>query len=399
VALHHRRPGLAGVAGYLILLAGCSRPAEPVAQSAAGPILPQEQPGAPVPPANVPQANPATPAPAEVPQAATADSYTDLYGDQGGEEVVPAGKAPANAPLRARKGDTFFKLSNPRIEPTGRRPFPALVVDYERVHDGPYGGQALIVRPDMGPDQTYLLLGPFASRAGKIEISLGIPVPGRPGPPKNAELFLTRQEHRYGGDFRPTFKVSNSVMMGMTRFPPTLARSWTAEEAAKLKQPPPEGPKFNSHPDTGEDTEFVGDTTGGGNFRYAEAGKAVLGVDYWSGEWDKEPCLANVIPVYDQKQPVEGTQRLMAKAGYAIGGMTVRTKRFVNAVRIVFMKLTPDGKLDPKDSYTSNWLGHEKVGLNEVKLGGDGRLVIGLNCKKGAILNALALVMDAAGGK
>ena len=34
-------------------------------------------------------------------------------------------------------------------------------------------------------------------------------------------------------------------------------------------------------------------------------------------------------------------QRVMAKPGYAVGGMTVRTKRYVNAVQVVFMKHQP----------------------------------------------------------
>ena len=70
----------------------------------------------------------------------------------------------------------------------------------------------------------------------------------------------------------------------------------------------------------------------------------------------------------------------------------MKTKRYVNAVRVTFMKLGADGKLDPKDSYTSDWLGADKVEGKEVRLGGDGRTVIGLNCRQGAILNAVALV-------
>lgn len=158
--------------------------------------------------------------------------------------------------------------------------------------------------------------------------------------------------------------------------------------------PPKNAPRHGANPNAGEDTAFVGDTKNGGSFRYAEPGKPLLGVEYGLGEWDREPCLSRLVPVYDADQPSEGRQRLMARPGYAVGGLVVRSKRYVNAVQVVFLKLTADGKLDARDSYTSPWIGHEKVGTAEEKLGGNGRLVIGLHCKQGAILNAVALVLD-----
>lgn len=318
----------------------------------------------------------------------------DLYGETGGEEVLPADKALASIPLRARKGDTFFKLTNAKLEPIGRNPFPVLSVEYEKLTEGPYNGVSLIVQRADGRSETYLLVRPFAERKGKIEIGLGIAPPGQAGPPKNAELYLTRSEHRYGGDFRPTFKVSTSAMIGEVK-EKTLPRAWKPDEITRLRVPPPEGPKPNANPSVGEDTRFAGDTTGGGMFRYAEVRKPVIGVEYWAGAWDKEPCLARLIPVYATEQPVEGAaQRVMAKPGYAVGALTVRTKRYVNAVQVTFMKVTSESKLDPTDSYTSAWLGATEVTGKEIKIGGDGRLVIGMNCKQGAILNSVALVME-----
>jgi RNA polymerase sigma factor (sigma-70 family) len=345
---------------------------------------------------DVPPDRPKLDPPKGPPEPAVADAR-DLYGETGGEETLPADKALASVPLRARKGDTFFKLSNAKVEPIGRNPFPVLSVDYEKLTEGPYNGVALVVQRAEGRAQTYLLIRPFGERKGKIEISLGIAPPGQPGPPKTAELYLTRGEHRYGGDFRPNFKVSTSAMIGEMK-EKTLAREWKPEEIARLRIPPPEGPKANANPAVGQDTRFAGDS-GGGNFRYAESGKPVIGVEYWTGAWDKEPCLARLIPVYTPEQPVEGAgQRVMAKPGYAVGALTVRTKRHVNAVQITFMKLS-DGKLDPKDSYTSEWLGATDVAGKEIKLGGDGRAVIGLNCRQGGILNAVALVIENKSGK
>lgn len=362
-----------------------------VCVAAVGCDLKQPPAAAPANPQGNARAGATGPAVAATPTAAAAADASALYSAQtGGEQFAPE-SSPPSTPLRARKADTFFRLSNPRFEPVGKQPFPYLAVDYERVSEGSYNGQALIVRDARGHDQTVLLAGPF-DRAGVIEINVGFGAPGT-SPPKDAEFYMTRQERRYGGEFLPTFKVSNSVVMGTTKFPVTLARNWTTAEVEKLRQPPPEGPKPNAHPDVGEDTKFVGDENGG-SFRYAEAGKPVIGVEFWAGAWDNEPCLARLIPVHESKQPTEpATKRIMAKSGYAVGGMTVRSKRYVNAVRVAFMKLKPDGGLDPADKYASEWLGPDVEETKETELGGDGRAVVGLHCRQGAILNAMALVM------
>ena len=321
------------------------------------------------------------------------DPAIKLYGDSIGEEFAPLNSL-ASTPLRARKGDILYRLTNPKLEPVGRKPFPVLSVEYERLTDGVYGGQSLIVRDKSGRDQTILLFGPMNDRSGKLEIDLGIGGPGR-SLPNDVELFLIRQEHRYPDGFRPTFKVSNSVTIGTPKLPLTFPRRWTENETAKLQTPPPEGPKPNANSSIGEDTAFAGDSKNGGSFRYAESDKKVIGVDYWAGEWDKEPCLARLIPVYVAKQPVEGVaKRVVAREGYAVGGITVRTRTFANSVQLVFMKIKSDGGLDPMDNYTSDWLGADVSGVKEIKLGGVGRSVIGFHCKQGAILNALALVME-----
>jgi S1-C subfamily serine protease len=67
---------------------------------------------------------------------------------------------------------------------------------------------------------------------------------------------------------------------------------------------------------------------------------------------------------------------LKAKSGYAVGAITAKHGLFFDGMSITFMRIV-DGKLDPKDSYESEW-----VGTNErkppTKLGGDGTRVIGI---------------------
>lgn len=145
----------------------------------------------------------------------------------------------------------------------------------------------------------------------------------------------------------------------------------------------------------GEDTQFVGEPNTLPKQRSAQAGKPMIGVDYREGQWAGEPSLARIFPIYEEKaHQGAGYTRVLAKPGYAVGAVNVRTKKYVNAIQLVFMKLTPNGRLDPKDSYTSAWLGQEKVGTKETKLGGDGRLVIGVSCQQVAVIDAMALVME-----
>jgi hypothetical protein len=321
------------------------------------------------------------------------DPAADLYGDQGGEPVLSVDKAPSDAPLRARKGDTFFRLSNPRIE-TNRPGLPALAVDYERIRDGEFGGATLMIRSADGNVRSVLLLGPMGNKADTIEIEQHFPSFNGPAFPENLELFLVRSDQRYGIRDQPRFKVSNSAVRGSMPGL-TLARNWTAEEAARLRQPPPNFNNANAYPNYGHDTPFAGDTTGGALFRFVDPKQTLLGVEYRLGAWDNEPCIGQLVPVFTRDQATTYEPRIIAREGYAVGGMNVQTGRFVDAVQLVFMKLTGDDRLDPGDRFTSDWIGYPKDGQG-TPLGGDGRRVIGLHCRQGAILNALALVMDKA---
>ena len=49
----------------------------------------------------------------------------------------------------------------------------------------------------------------------------------------------------------------------------------------------------------------------------------------------------------------------------------------MDGMLVIFMRVTPDGKLDPQDSYRSDWVGG-KGGGPETLLGGDGTPVIGI---------------------
>jgi hypothetical protein len=211
------------------------------------------------------------------------------------------------------------------------------------------------------------------------------------------ELYLTRGEGRYGMQPMPVFKVSNSVTVGnMPR--KTLARNWTKEEIDRLTKPPPNYANANAHPNVGQDTPFAGDTTGGGSMRYVEPGGLLLGVEYRLGEWDKEKCLGTLVPIFSRQQPATLKDRVLAPEGYAVGAFKVQSKKFADAVKVIFFRVKPDGRLDPNDAFPSEWIGYPE-GEEGKTLGGDGTRVIGIVNRQGAILNGVALVLDPAGGK
>jgi hypothetical protein len=338
--------------------------------------------------------------------------------------------------------DTILKLSKPRSEvikeaaATGPGKFPkkgpapnpdgtpVISVDYEVVSEKAMGGDlSLILRTADGQDST-VSIGKLENRKGKISLKVA-DAPMRKGPfakggpikgpgvkddppsadalPQNLEMYLVRNEARYGKEYIRSFKVSNSVIMGETKFPITEARDWTPLEGSIFAKPPVEPPKPGLNQGIGEDTKFVGkapEPNGPFRLRYVDPKQPLLGVDFTVHFWPipgggKEDCLGNLTPIFNRDYPDMGQTRVLAKPGYAVGAITVKSNNFVNTIQITFMKLNADNSgLDTKDSYTSPWQGPEVDGAKETKLGGDGRKVIGVYLHKGGVIQGLALVMD-----
>jgi hypothetical protein len=317
-----------------------------------------------------------------------------LYADLGGEEVAPADPGLPNTVLRARATDTFYRLANARVGQPSRGPGEALLVDYEIVRRGKHTGSTLVVHTADGRRQSVHLMffGPQQDR-GTFELKTF----GFGGFPKNAELYMTNGDFRYGVH-SPTFKVSNSVVLG-TMPVQTKARNWTGLEIARYTKDPPNHTAANVHPAVGKDTEVVGDAKNGTPMRYVQPGGHLLGLEFRLQEWEKEKAIGGLTAVFLRDQePTPGLTRVMAKDGYAVGGVEVHTQKFVDAVRLRFMKVRPDGGLDKNDTYTSDWIGHPGGGAPKV-LAGDGSKIIGINLRQGVVINGLALVTDQGGGK
>lgn len=322
-----------------------------------------------------------------------------------GEKVQPAEKAPDDAPLLAPRGTPLYKLSNARIGNPGPGPYPYLMVDYECTTGKPGGDPSLVVRYPDGDERTVQLQSFGRLPKGdtlKVQIGGGF----RPGAqtPKDLELFLVQADGRWHEEgFKPRYKVSNSVTVGDYKRDLTMARAWKKDEVAKLNDPPPQGPNPNEdNKSIGQDLEFAGNPDAQGvPVRYVDkAQKPVLGVAYYlaqgkdaAGKATKH--VVHFTPVYHPRQPAGPIMtKLMAKPGYAVGGLAVKSSdKLIHAIQVTFMKLKPDGSLDAKDSYASQWLGSPDAGSTEKKLDGGGAKVIGFSEKAFGHLLAIALVV------
>lgn len=133
---------------------------------------------------------------------------------------------------------------------------------------------------------------------------------------------------------------------------------------------------------------------GGFAFESIDAAKRpVIGFHSSFGPWGGKQWIRQMEPFYDEEPALPNSDRVMAKPGYAVGGLLLDAPEFVNAYAVVFMRVAADGKLDPADSYTSDWIG-PKSDKTPQPLNGQGKAVIGVHGRAGAILNAVGLVLS-----
>jgi predicted Zn finger-like uncharacterized protein len=156
----------------------------------------------------------------------------------------------------------------------------------------------------------------------------------------------------------------------------------------KINQPKmpnfgPEGPKG---PPGTRSTEILG-----GHFdnEFVDAGpqeSLLIGLEVGLDKFTVEDVMYSIRPIYRVNNKEEyGKQRgkkrervvkVIAKPGYAIGAITIKAGLLVDGLSVTFMKVK-GMKLDPTDSYESEWVGGMGGG-GPTKLGGDGSPVVGI---------------------
>jgi hypothetical protein len=141
----------------------------------------------------------------------------------------------------------------------------------------------------------------------------------------------------------------------------------------------------------------AGDLVGGkGGFVFkavSPSRQPIVGFRYAVGAWGGKQALSQLDPVFE-RGPSRGSGTLvMAREGYAVSGLQIDATELVNAVQIVFARQQADGSLDPADSYTSDWLGAPSGAAGQ-KLASGTRRLIGIQGRRGAVIDALGLVLD-----
>lgn len=105
------------------------------------------------------------------------------------------------------------------------------------------------------------------------------------------------------------------------------------------------------------------------------------------------PIFATASGLRDgNRRGIESGARVLAKQGYAVGGMRVKRSTFIDSVQIIFMRIKPDGlSLDPKDFYVSDSFGGKGGGKAE-ELTANGRLIVGVTGYAGHYIAGVGFV-------
>ena len=151
-----------------------------------------------------------------------------------------------------------------------------------------------------------------------------------------------------------------------------------------------------------EQSEPAGGSGGGLFEEIPRDGALLVGLDLAVGNYAGHKVVRAVLGVYMTAQGILqgephgelGTDyvKLLAKPGYAVGAIKVRGGNRVDGLSLTFMRIRED-RLDPRDSYSSAWVGGEG-GNAPVTVGGEGRAVVGIFGGVGAELDRFGLMLD-----
>lgn len=149
-----------------------------------------------------------------------------------------------------------------------------------------------------------------------------------------------------------------------------------------------------------------GTMMGTGKDEYTELpalGGLLTGFEVTYGDFGGNATVTTVRPIFRTAagrklgvvhgNPGKGVYRVEAKTGYAVGAVTIQAGLGVDGMSVTFMKVSGT-KLDPKDSYESEWLGGPGGG-KRMKLAGNGTPVIGIfgrTAEGNSTFNGLGLI-------
>ena len=318
------------------------------------------------------------------------EAPANLYGTQGNAQIAPALLAPHTI-MRARSDDTFYRIGNPRVAPSGGNPRGSFHVQFQVAPRGKLSATHLVLR--FNDNKVFkTALGPVVNKDKGSVGSVKDPTTGAQFP-EDIECYLVRVDSSFGNP-AGVFLVSDVVHLGNFAGEETRPRDWTSEEIARFTKEAPPGLRENAFPEIGVDTQFAGSSLGGIPRRYVDPKGHLLGLEYRIGAWRGEQCISGLQPVYSLDQNKLYPNRVVAKEGYAVSGAEVQVRNQVDAIKFRFRRIKPDGALDPADAYESAWFGaFDPTGPNTT-LGDTGPRVLGFVTRAGVVVNGFALVLD-----
>jgi len=106
-----------------------------------------------------------------------------------------------------------------------------------------------------------------------------------------------------------------------------------------------------------------------------------------------KPVIAKLAPLFSvEANPPAEVVNVVAKDGYAVGGLIVDTDgKYVVAVKVIFVGYK-NGHVVKSDTYTSDWVGTADTN-KPVTLGGNGEMVVGTCGRNAANLAAIGLLV------
>lgn len=180
---------------------------------------------------------------------------------------------------------------------------------------------------------------------------------------------------------------------------PGPARPPRGNPPGRPARPPGNGVSPPSRPAAGfSDDESIGIRSklfgGTGGFPFTKVSaeqKPVVGVRYRTAPWDGQERLALVDPLFEREAAGPNDRVVVANSGYVLGAVEIHAPdKFVDGLRLVFVKQTAEGGLDFDDSYKSDWIGADAV--DPVRLDQNGSPIIGFHGRGGAVVDALGVI-------
>ncbi len=133
----------------------------------------------------------------------------------------------------------------------------------------------------------------------------------------------------------------------------------------------------------------------------AKDGGYIVGFKYGGGGWFQFRVLGALTPIFatadgtregQKRGKHDASETVMAKDGYAVGGIVARGGDVVNCIQVIFMKINMDGvSLNPQDFYMSEWMGGQGGGKPK-EINARGHMIVGLTGTSGNEVDSLGLI-------